>query len=113
MSIAEGKLGKVVNALVSRHLSRNLSEKIANRVKLSPAAMDDGTLVVVGGGWNLPPGFPNYCGTWNQFTGAGGALILDDTSHDSWLNRVADRIWGADCVISAVYSTDQPGQLVA
>jgi len=133
-SIAEGKLGKVVNVMVSRHLSRSLGAKIANRVKLSPAAMesthdldfvfwllepakpvkvysqgaygymkelngsydcmwstvtmDDGTLVVVGGGWNLPPSYPNYCGTWIEITGTEGALILDDTSRDNWLNTV-------------------------
>jgi len=135
-SIAEGKLGKVVNVMVSRHLSRNLGKKIANRVKLSPAAMesthdldfvywllapakpvrvysqgafgymkelngsydcmwstvtmDDGTLVVIGGGWNLPPSYPNYCGTWIEITGTEGALILDDTSRDNWLNTVKD-----------------------
>ena len=133
-AIADGKLGKVVNIMVSRHLSRNLGKKIANRVKLSPAAMesthdldfvmwlleparptkvysqgaygymknlngsydcmwstvnmDDGTLVVVGGGWNLPPSYPNYCGTWIEITGTEGALILDDTSRDNWLNTV-------------------------
>jgi myo-inositol 2-dehydrogenase/D-chiro-inositol 1-dehydrogenase len=133
-SITEGKLGKVVNVMVSRHLSRNLGAKIANRVKLSPVAMesthdldfvmwllapakpvkvysqgayghmkelngsydcmwstvtmDDGTLVVVGGGWNLPPSYPNYCGTWIEITGTDGALILDDTSRDNWLNTV-------------------------
>lgn len=135
-SIGEGKLGKVVNVLVSRHLSRSLGSKIANRVKLSPAAMesthdldfvywmlapakpvkiysqgaygymkerngsfdcmwstitmDDGTLVVIGGGWNLPPSYPNYCGTWIEITGTEGALILDDTSRDNWLNTVAE-----------------------
>lgn len=133
-AIAEGRLGKVVNVMVSRHLSRNLGKKIANRVKLSPAAMesthdldfvfwmlapakpvriysqgaygymkdingsydcmwstvtmDDGTLVVIGGGWNLPPGYPNYCGTWIEITGTEGALILDDTSRDNWLSTV-------------------------
>ena len=135
-SIAQGKLGRVVNVMVSRHLSRNLGKKIANRVKLSPAAMesthdldfvfwmlapakpvkiysqgaygymkdlngsydcmwstvtmDDGTLVVVGGGWNLPPSYPNYCGTWIEITGTEGALILDGTSRDNWLNTVAE-----------------------
>jgi len=135
-SVAEGKLGKVVNVMVSRHLSRSLGAKIANRVKLSPAAMesthdldfvmwmlepakpvkvysqgaygymkdlngsydcmwstvtmDDGTLVVVGGGWNLPPSYPNYCGTWIEIAGTEGALILDDTSRDNWLNTVSD-----------------------
>ena len=135
-SISEGKLGKVVNVMVSRHLSRSLGARIANRVKLSPAAMEsthdldfvfwllapakpvkvysqgayghmkelngsydcmwstvtmsDGTLVVVGGGWNLPPSFPNYCSTWIEITGMDGALILDDTSRDNWLNTVKD-----------------------
>ncbi|MGJ8595038.1 Gfo/Idh/MocA family protein [Sulfitobacter sp.] len=134
--ISEGKLGKVVNVMVSRHLSRSLGERIAGRVKLSPAAMEsthdldfvfwllepakpvkvysqgaygymkdlngsydcmwstvtmsDGTLVVVGGGWNLPPSFPNYCSTWIEITGTEGALILDDTSRDNWLNTVKD-----------------------
>lgn len=135
-AIADGKLGKVVNVMVSRHLSRNLGKKIANRVKLSPAAMEsthdldfvfwlledtkpakiysqgaygymkelngsydcmwstvtmeDGTLVVVGGGWNLPPSYPNYCGTWIEITGTEGALILDDTARDHWLNTVSE-----------------------
>lgn len=134
-SIADGTLGKVVNVMVSRHLSRTLGKKIANRIKLSPAAMesthdldfvfwllapakpvrvysqgaygymqelngsydcmwstvtmDDGTLVVVGGGWNLPPSYPNYCGTWIEITGTEGALMLDDTSRDNWLNTVS------------------------
>jgi len=134
-SIKDGTLGKVVNVMVSRHISRSLGKKVANRVKLSPAAMesthdldfvfwlleparpvkiysqgaygymkdlngsydcmwstvtmDDGTLVVIGGGWNLPPSFPNYCSTWIEITGTEGALILDDTARDHWLNTVS------------------------
>lgn len=134
--IADGTLGRVVNVMVSRHLSRNLGKKIASRVKLSPAAMesthdldfvfwllepakpvrvysqgaygymqavngsydcmwstvtmDDGTLVVIGGGWNLPPAYPNYCGTWIEITGTEGALILDDTQRDNWLSTVSE-----------------------
>jgi predicted dehydrogenase len=122
--------------MVSRHLSRSLGTKIANRVKLSPAAMesthdldfvywllepakpvrvysqgsygymqplngsfdcmwsivtmDDGTVVTVGGGWNLPPSYPNYCSTWIEITGTEGALILDDTARDHWLNTVSE-----------------------
>lgn len=132
-AIAEGKLGKVVNVMVSRHLSRSLGSRIAGRVKLSPAAMesthdldfvywlldakpvkvysqgaygymkelngsydcmwntvnmDNGALVVIGGGWNLPPSYPNYCATWIEITGTEGSLILDDTSRDNWLNTV-------------------------
>ena len=41
--------------------------------------MDNGVLVMIGGGWNLPPSYPNYCSTWIEITGTEGALILDDT----------------------------------
>ena len=134
-AIAEGKLGRVVSVMVSRHLSRSLGKKIASRTKLSPAAMEsthdldfvfwlldpakpqkiysqgaygymqavngsydcmwslvnmsDGSLVVIGGGWNLPPSYPNYCGTWIEITGTEGALILDDTARDHWLNTMS------------------------
>ncbi|MDZ5696631.1 Gfo/Idh/MocA family oxidoreductase [Chelativorans sp. M5D2P16] len=132
--IADGTLGRVVNVMVSRHLSRSLGKKIASRVRLSPAAMesthdldfvfwllepakpvrvysqgaygymkevngsydtmwstvtmDDGTLVVVGGGWNLPPSYPNFCATWMEITGTEGALFLDDTHRDNWFNTM-------------------------
>src|SRR5580704_7123248 len=52
--------------------------------------MDTGLVVVVGGGWNLPPSYPNYCATWVEITGTDGSLILDDTHRDVWLNTVAD-----------------------
>jgi predicted dehydrogenase len=48
--------------------------------------MDTGVLVVVGAGWNLPPGYPNFSSTWIEITGTEGALILDDTHRDVWLN---------------------------
>ncbi|MFN7608870.1 MAG: Gfo/Idh/MocA family protein, partial [Ralstonia sp.] len=38
--ITDGTLGNVVNVMVSRHLSRSLGKKIANRTRLSPAAME-------------------------------------------------------------------------
>jgi len=50
--------------------------------------MDNGVVVVIGGGWNLPPGYPNFCSTWMEITGTEGALILDDTHRDNWLNTV-------------------------
>ena len=133
--ITDGTLGNVVNVMVSRHLSRSLGKKIANRTRLSPAAMesthdldfvfwllepakpvrvysqgaygymkdlngsydcmwttvtmDNGVVVVVGGGWNLPPSYPNYCARWIEITGTEGALILDDTARDHWLNTVS------------------------
>ena len=134
--ISDGTLGKVVSALVSRHVTRNLGKKITGRTKLSPVAMesthdldfifwllepakpvrvysqgaygamqplngsfdcmwttvtmDNGVLVVIGGGWNLPPGYPNFCSTWMEITGTDGALMLDDTHRDNWLNTVKD-----------------------
>jgi predicted dehydrogenase len=134
--ITDGTLGSVVNVMVSRHLSRSLGKKIAQRVKLSPAAMesthdldfvfwmlepakpirvysqgaygymkaingsydcmwttvtmDNGVVVVVGGGWNLPPSYPNFCATWIEITGTEGSLMLDDTHRDNWLNTVSD-----------------------
>src|SRR3984957_6342352 len=52
--------------------------------------MDNGTLVAIGGGWNLPPSYPNYCATWIEITGTEGSLFLDDTQRDNWLNTVAE-----------------------
>jgi predicted dehydrogenase len=51
--------------------------------------MDNGVLVAIGGGWNLPPSYPNYCATWMEITGTEGSLFLDDTQRDNWLNTVA------------------------
>lgn len=39
-SIQDGTIGQPVSALVSRHITRNLGNKIAGRIKLSPAAME-------------------------------------------------------------------------
>jgi predicted dehydrogenase len=39
-SIADGTIGQPVSALVSRHITRNLGNKIGGRIKLSPAAME-------------------------------------------------------------------------
>jgi predicted dehydrogenase len=52
--------------------------------------MDNGVLVAIGGGWNLPPSYPNYCATWIEITGTEGSLFLDDTQRDNWLNTVKD-----------------------
>ena len=38
--LEDGTLGEFVSALVSRHITRSLGNKIAGRVKLSPAAME-------------------------------------------------------------------------
>jgi myo-inositol 2-dehydrogenase/D-chiro-inositol 1-dehydrogenase len=55
-------------------------------VMFTTVTMDNGVVVMIGGGWNLPPSYPNYCGTWIEITGTEGALILDDTQRDNWLN---------------------------
>ena len=39
-SLADGTLGQPVSALVSRHITRRLGDKIGSRIKLSPAAME-------------------------------------------------------------------------
>lgn len=39
-SIDEGTIGQPVSALASRHITRNLGNKIGGRIKLSPAAME-------------------------------------------------------------------------
>jgi predicted dehydrogenase len=59
-------------------------------VMWSIVTMDNGVLVTIGGGWNLPPSYPNFCSTWVEITGTEGALVLDDTHRDTWLNTVAD-----------------------
>ncbi len=59
-------------------------------VMWSTVTMDNGVVVAIGGGWNLPPSYPNYCATWIEITGTEGALFLDDTQRDNWLNTVAD-----------------------
>jgi predicted dehydrogenase len=58
-------------------------------IMFTTVTMDNGVVVMIGGGWNLPPSFPNYCSTWIEITGTEGALILDDTARDHWLNTMA------------------------
>ena len=44
----------------------------------------------IGGGWSLPPSYPNFCTTWIEIVGTEGAVILDDTHRDDWLNTVEE-----------------------
>jgi myo-inositol 2-dehydrogenase/D-chiro-inositol 1-dehydrogenase len=55
----------------------------------SVVTMDNGMVVAIGGGWNIPPSYPNYCQTWIEITGTEGSLMLDDTARDHWLNTVS------------------------
>ena len=59
-------------------------------VMFTTVTMDNGVVVMIGGGWNLPPSYPNYCSTWIEITGTEGALFLDDTQRDNWLNTEKD-----------------------
>ena len=55
-------------------------------VMFTTVTMDNGVVVMIGGGWNLPESYPNYCATWIEVTGTEGSLFLDDTQRDNWLN---------------------------
>jgi myo-inositol 2-dehydrogenase/D-chiro-inositol 1-dehydrogenase len=55
-------------------------------VMFTTVTMDNGVVVMIGGGWNFPESYPNYCSTWIEITGTEGALTLDDTQRDNWLN---------------------------
>ena len=59
-------------------------------VMFTTVTMDNGVVVMIGGGWNFPESYPNYCSTWIEITGTEGALVLDDTQRDNWLNTEKD-----------------------
>ncbi|MBM3559803.1 MAG: Gfo/Idh/MocA family oxidoreductase [Alphaproteobacteria bacterium] len=50
--------------------------------------MDSGMSIVVGGGWSLPPGYPNFSTTWIEMIGTDGALLVDDSHKDIILNTM-------------------------
>ncbi len=50
--------------------------------------MDSGLTFVVGGGWSLPPGYPNFSTTWIELLGTEGALLVDDGHKDVLLNTM-------------------------
>jgi scyllo-inositol 2-dehydrogenase (NAD+) len=51
--------------------------------------MDSGVSFVVGAGWSLPPGYPNFSTTWIEFVGTEGAVMVDDSHRDVVLNTMA------------------------
>ena len=59
-------------------------------VMFTTVTMDNGVVVMIGGGWNFPVSYPNYCSTWIEITGTEGALVLDDTQRDNWLNTMSN-----------------------
>lgn len=48
--------------------------------------MDNGVSFVVGAGWTLPPGYPNFSTTWIEFIGTDGAVMVDDSHRDVVVN---------------------------
>jgi predicted dehydrogenase len=52
--------------------------------------MDNGLSFVVGGGWSLPPGYPNFSMTWIEVIGTEGSVFVDDSHRDVVLNTMKD-----------------------
>jgi predicted dehydrogenase len=50
--------------------------------------LDSGLSFVVGGGWSLPPGYPNFSTTWIEVVGTDGAIMVDDTHRDVMLSTI-------------------------
>ena len=51
--------------------------------------LDSGLSFIIGGGWSLPLGYPNYATTWIEMVGTDGALFVDDSHRDVILNTMA------------------------
>ena len=51
--------------------------------------LDSGLSFVVGGGWSLPPGYPNFSTTWIEVVGADGVVMVDDSHRDVVVNTMA------------------------
>ncbi len=54
--------------------------------------MDDGTVVTVGAGMSLPPGYPNQSTTWIEVIGTEGAVIADASHRDIVVNTVENGV---------------------
>ncbi len=50
--------------------------------------MDSGVSFMIGAGWSLPPGYPNFSTTWIEMIGTEGALLVDDSHRDVVLNTM-------------------------
>ncbi|HSA90085.1 MAG TPA: Gfo/Idh/MocA family oxidoreductase [Burkholderiales bacterium] len=50
--------------------------------------LDSGLSFVVGGGWSLPPGYPNFSTTWIEMVGTDGAILVDDSHRDVVVNTL-------------------------
>src|SRR5262249_22556134 len=52
----------------------------------STVTMDNGVLVAIGGGWDLPPSYPNYWATRVESTGTQGSPFLGRTPPRNWVH---------------------------
>jgi len=68
-------------------MQESSGQPIADQQWLS-VTMDSGLSFVVGGGWSLPPGYPNFSTTWIEMIGTEGALMVDDSHRDVVLNTM-------------------------
>jgi len=50
--------------------------------------LDSGLAFVVGGGWSLPPGYPNFSTTWIEMVGTEGSVFVDDSHRDVVVNTM-------------------------
>jgi len=50
--------------------------------------LDSGMSIVVGGGWSLPLGYPNFSSTWIEMVGTEGAVMVDDSHKEVVVNTV-------------------------
>ena len=50
--------------------------------------LDSGLSFVIGGGWSLPLGYPNFSTTWIEMIGTDGAVMVDDSHRDVVLNTM-------------------------
>ncbi len=61
-------------------------------VQYMTVTMDDGVVVVVGAGMNLPRGYPNFSTTWIEVVGTDGALLMDASHKDIIFNTEKDGV---------------------
>lgn len=54
--------------------------------------MDNGVSFVIGAGWAMPHGYPNYSSTWIEVVGTEGMLVVDDTHRDVIVNTLDNGI---------------------
>jgi predicted dehydrogenase len=61
-------------------------------VQYITVTMDDGVVVIIGAGMNLPRGYPNFSTTWIEVIGTDGALLMDASHKDIIFNTEKDGV---------------------